>query len=82
MIMPFSSVYTLSVNQFRGTDINRTGGQNITIYGFAQVATINFLDLSKAFDTLDHSSLSNKSKFYGISNTPLKCFQSYLQSNS
>ena len=37
-----------------------------------------FLDLSEAFDNLDHSIPLNNLNFYGISNTPLKWFQSYL----
>ena len=39
-----------------------------------------FLDVSKAFDTLDHSILLDKLRFYSISNTPFKWFQSYLRS--
>ena len=37
-----------------------------------------FLDLSKAFDTLNHDILLSKLKYYGLSDTPLRWFTDYL----
>ena len=37
-----------------------------------------YLDLSKAFDTLDHNILLSKLQFYGFTNLALEFYKSYL----
>ena len=42
------------------------------------IPTSILIDLSKAFDTLDHDIMLSKSRYYGVSGVELKFFADYL----
>ena len=50
----------------------------LTCFDDNKVGIATFMDLSKAFDCIDHKILLTKMKRYGIHSTPLRWIRSYL----
>ena len=46
-----------------------------------QYTSVSFIDLKKAFDTVDHQILLNELKVYGLSGEVITWFESYLGSH-
>ena len=53
-------------------------GNILTGFEENNITVALFLDLSKAFDTLEHATLTAKLEHYGVRGTPLRWFTSYL----
>ena len=78
----FSSQYGLRKNHSCEHAILELTGHILQAKNNGEQNACVFLDLSKAFDTLDHHILLSKLEKYGIGGTPLKWFKSYLDGRS
>ena len=55
--------------------------QENNIFERNQITLCIFIDLSKAFDTVEHKILISKLKNYGVRGNSLKWFESYLNNS-
>ena len=80
-------IYTFKFNEIQRTDLLRlftllSDKTGMDILGFdrklIKIAGQHIVDISKCFDTINHSILLQKLRMYGIKHQELKWFSSYL----
>ena len=76
--MLYESQYGFRNNHNTVQAVTELIGNILTGFEENNITVALFLDLSKAFDTLEHTTLTAKLEHYGVRGTPLNWFASYL----
>jgi hypothetical protein len=79
-ISPDQSAYL--ENHSTNTSLHRVVDDWLEAMNDGQIVGACFLDISKCFDTIDHKLLMKKLDYYGIRNSELDWFQSYLMNRA
>src|SRR6218665_1371251 len=78
-----SRKYSLDITPANIREYSVLAGKLVSAVSHQQVSCLCLLDISAAFDTIDHNILLQRlSSWFGVSGTALLWFQSYLSTRS